>query len=191
MNSLGATEIVRKSGSEAFEMNGEKKSFCLSEFWEWSGSDLVNNTQRGILAEFIVAKALGLDRGVRTEWDAYDLLTESGVKVEIKSAAYIQSWAQKDYSKIQFSIKPTIGWDAKTNTYSEVVQRQSDVYVFCLLKHKDQESLNPLDLGQWEFYVVKTEHINERLGNQGSISFSALLKLDHECVGYDGLEGVA
>ena len=47
---------------------------------------------RGCLAEFIVASALRLGDGVRDEWGAFDLLTKSGAKIEVKSAAYLQSW---------------------------------------------------------------------------------------------------
>jgi len=43
------------------------------------------------LAEYLVATVLGLNQGVRNEWDAYDLETEAGLKIEVKSAAYIQS----------------------------------------------------------------------------------------------------
>jgi len=64
-------------------------------------SDLVSNATRGRLAEFIVAQALNVDTsGVRDEWAAYDLLTSSGIKVEVKSAAYLQSWAQRRHSNI-------------------------------------------------------------------------------------------
>ena len=30
------------------------------EFWEWAYDDLLANTTRGVLAEYIVAKALGI-----------------------------------------------------------------------------------------------------------------------------------
>jgi hypothetical protein len=48
----------------------------LIEFWQWSISDLVSNVSRGVLAEFIVAKALEINTvsNVRDEWAAYDLL---------------------------------------------------------------------------------------------------------------------
>jgi hypothetical protein len=52
---------------------------------EHTASDLVSNSTRGVLAEFIVARALGLDTGVRTEWQAFDLETASGKKIEVKS----------------------------------------------------------------------------------------------------------
>ena len=54
----------------------------------------MDNTARGTLAEFLVAAALGLLDTPRLEWDSYDLKTRTGVTIEVKSAAYIQSWKQ-------------------------------------------------------------------------------------------------
>jgi hypothetical protein len=81
-------KINRKSGDESFEIDGQTLPFNLLEFWQWSSSDLVGNALRGVLAEYIVASALGCDAGTRTEWDAHDLVTKDGIKVEVKSAAY-------------------------------------------------------------------------------------------------------
>lgn len=67
---------------------------------------------------------------------------------------YIQSWRQKDFSAITFSIKKT------QNNTSKEVKRHADVYVFCLLKMKDQEQIDPLKLEQWEFYVLLTYKID-------------------------------
>ena len=47
-----------------------------------------------------------------------------------------------------FDIKPTEGWDAATGEISYEKRRRGDIYVFCLLKTKDQEAINPLDLDQ-------------------------------------------
>ena len=44
-----------------------------NDFYEWAYSDLLVNNQRGHLAEFIVATALGVDSQKRSEWDPYDL----------------------------------------------------------------------------------------------------------------------
>ena len=63
-------------------------------FSQWAYSDVSSNASRGILAEYIVASALGIAAATRREWDAYDLETQDGVKLEIKSASYLQSWAQ-------------------------------------------------------------------------------------------------
>src|SRR6185503_5716161 len=107
-------EATRKSGNEPFHRNGRLLQTCLIDFWRWSASDLVSNASRGILAEYIVACALNIADGVRGDWDAYDLLTPSGVKIEVKSAAYLQSWFHKKLSNIVFSIRPTRSWDAST-----------------------------------------------------------------------------
>ena len=74
------------------------------EFWEWAYDDLLTNTTRGVLAEYIVAKALGIGDTKRVEWDQYDLEID-GVGVEVKSAAYVQTWEQSKISEIAFSIR--------------------------------------------------------------------------------------
>ena len=57
------------------------------EFWEWAYDDLLTNTTRGVLAEYIVATALGVADTKRREWDQYDLKTADGDGVEVKSSA--------------------------------------------------------------------------------------------------------
>lgn len=74
--------------------------FDVYGFWRWRCSDLVSNATRGVLAEYIVAKALGVAEGVREEWASYDLTTPGGTRIEVKSAAYIQSWHQETFSDI-------------------------------------------------------------------------------------------
>lgn len=171
-------KITKKTGNEAFEVAGTDISLSLQDFWSWSSSDLTNNALRGILAEFIVASALNLNDGVRKEWDAYDLETTDGIKIEIKSASYIQSWNQKKLSPIQFNIRPTHFWNESQNSFDpNSLARQSDIYVFCLLTHKVQDSINPLNLDQWEFFVIKTEHLNRKVGEQKTITLNSLLKL--------------
>jgi hypothetical protein len=81
-----------KTGSEPLHADGEALPFMLLNFWQWSCSDLVSNATRGRLAEFIVARALAVPAGVRDEWSPWDLTTPEGITVEVKSAAYIQSW---------------------------------------------------------------------------------------------------
>ena len=88
---LGRLSIEPKTGQEEIHADGEGLGSNLLSFWRWSTSDLVSNVTRGRLAEFIVAKALGISTdGVGNEWDAYDLETKDGVKIEVKSAAYLQ-----------------------------------------------------------------------------------------------------
>ena len=53
---------------------------------------------------------------MRAEWDAYDLVAPGGTTVEVKSAAYLQSWAQNALSSICFDVAPSRAWSAATTT---------------------------------------------------------------------------
>ena len=129
-----AIEVTLKTGDEPFHDGAREPEGTLLDFWRWSASDLTNNALRGVLAEYIVARALGLTENTRIEWDAHDLLTPSGVKIEVKSAAYLQSWAQTKLSKISFGIRQTQLLNGETNES----KRQAQIYVFvcCVIKSK-------------------------------------------------------
>lgn len=185
MDDYPEIEITRKLGSESFHFESRPTSFALLQFWKWAASDLTNNALRGLLAEFIVATVLDRANGVRIEWDAYDILSPTGQKVEVKSAAYIQSWKQKTLSSIRFDIRPTQGWNTTTNEYEEA-KRQANVYVFALLAHLEQQSIDPLNLNQWVFYVLRASKLN-KLGSQKSIALSRLRKLGPIEVSYEQL----
>ena len=187
---LDKIDVQPKIGDEIFHANGQPLDFSLLQFWQWSSSDLVSNALRGVLAEFLVGKALGIVDGVRQEWDAFDLRTKSGQKIEVKSAAYVQSWAQTELSRISFGIAPTHGWDASTNEYSSERKRQADVYVFALFKHQDKRTVDPLNVAQWEFYVVPVDRLNQALPTQKTIGLTALRGLFPNPVGYDKLAEV-
>jgi len=168
----------RKTGRELFHDGAAPLGFDVLSFWQWSGSDLVSNALRGRLAEFLVAQALGIADGVRTEWDACDLRTSSGRTIEVKSAAYLQAWAQKALSAISFDISPTRFWDATTNKLATEVRRQASLYVFALLAHRDKTTIDPMDVSQWEFFVLPAAVLNARLPEQKQVGLTSLLKLD-------------
>ena len=188
MNDLSPIKASRKTGEEVFIGMGKGKLLTLKDFWQWSSSDLVSNATRGILAEFLVASTLELNHGVRNEWDSYDLKTETGVKIEVKSAAYVQSWYQQKLSNIIFNIRSTFAWDYKTSRFAKEKKRQADVYVFCLLHHEDKKTINPMDLSQWTFYVVSTKKIEQTCKDIKSISLSRLRKLNPMVCNFDGLK---
>jgi hypothetical protein len=179
---LEKTIVTLKSGQENLSLKGEPLQFSLLDFWRWSVSDILSNATRGILAEFIVATATGIDvTKAREEWAAYDLEIQ-GIKLEIKSAAYLQTWFQRTLSRITFSTRPAYHWDDETNKFSEKKSRHADVYVFCLLHHCTKNDVDPLNMDQWEFYVVATSQLDSR----GSISLKTLQKITGP-VGYNGL----
>src|SRR5262245_35749313 len=104
---------IRRTGTERFTVGTETLPVDLLSFWRWSASDLIGNTMRGCLAEYIVAMALGINSGVRNDWEAYDLLFE-GRKIEVKASGYLQTWPQKRLSRPVFSIRPARAWDPVT-----------------------------------------------------------------------------
>ncbi len=170
--------VQRRTGQEAFHTDGRVLPHSLRNFWQWSVSDLVSNVTRGRLAEFIVATAVGIDvTGVRSEWDAFDLTTPSGLKIEVKSAAHIQSWYQARLSNIVWSTPTTRAWDAATNRLSTESKRQADVYVLALLHHQDKSSVDPLNTAQWSFFVLPTRVLDARTRSQRSIALRSLKAL--------------
>jgi len=74
-------------------------------------------------------------------------------------------------------VPKTRGWDKVTNRQSKLSKRQAEVYVFALLAHTDQQTLDPLDLSQWEFYVVKTSEIDRIFGERSSIGINRVKTL--------------
>lgn len=69
MNLSEKLHLSSKSGNENFNFENQNLNFSLLDFWRWSVSDILSNTTRGILAEFIIVKALGADiANVRNEW---------------------------------------------------------------------------------------------------------------------------
>ena len=192
MSKLGRIKGTRKCGSEKLKSGGQDIGCSLLDFWQWSASDLVSNATRGRLAEFIAAKALGIpvNTTIRHEWAAYDLTGPGGVNVEVKSAAFLQSWHQDRPSSIQFRVPKTRAWDPDTNVLSAESKRQAEVYVFAVLKEQeDKDRLDPLDVDQWEFYVLPARTLDARTRSQHSITLKTLCELTGGPVDYWHLAG--
>lgn len=164
------------SGQEHINFNGLPTGLTLLDFWKWQGSNLVDNSIRGILAEFLVTQILKCEKQPRIEWDGFDCITQEGIKIEVKTSAYIQSWGQHELSKIVFDVAPKKAWEAKSNTYSSAPKRHADVYVFCVHSHTVQGTVDPLNLDQWDFYALATKRLNDVIKTQKSISFTALME---------------
>ena len=82
----------------------------VRDLWAWAMGDLRLNTNRGALAQFLVAKAVGDGRLMDDGWGNFDVLSAEGIKVEVKSSAYLQSWRQSKLSSIVFSGLTGIPW---------------------------------------------------------------------------------
>lgn len=161
-------------------------NYSVVDFWSWGFSDLLMNSLRGIFAEFLVGSALGILQSPRIEWDAYDLVYNDK-KIEVKSSAYIQSWHRGKYSTISFDIGAKKSYSYDTHTYSENAVRSADIYVFCLLKEKDESIINVLNTEQWSFYIVPTETLDNFYSCQKRISLKSLEKIS-KAVSYSNLK---
>lgn len=182
---LGQITPQRLTGNEPLP-----KGVTLLHFWQWMGSDLMSNTLRGALGEYLVALAVGAADardGVQEEWAPYDVQSPDGVKIEVKTSAYIQTWEQPQFSTPQFDIEPKKAPDSATNSWTAEKKRWSDVYVFCLHHHQDQPTINPLDLSQWTFYVLPAATLDRTVGDQKSIRISSLQRIGAQAVTFDGL----
>lgn len=166
-----------------------KPIISAGEFWSWAYSDFLSNAQRGVLAEYIVAKALGCTSRGRVEWDAYDIDAGPGLAVEVKSAAYLQSWSQRTLSPIRFDIANKRAWHAETSTYAPESARSADVYVFCVFAAVERALANPLDTAQWFFLVCRTALLNERFRAQKTVALSSLEALQLPRLGWEALGG--
>ena len=173
--------------------------FHIADYWQWAYSDMLRNTQRGVFAEFIVKAALDLggiftNNNIRSNFEPFDLVgpnitrryapshplenSSFPCRIEVKSAAYIQSWEQHEGTKprITFSIAPARLPDETGDFKADApLQRNSDLYVFAVYTAKEKER-NILDMNLWEFYVAKTSALDEKYDKQKTVSLSNLKK---------------
>jgi len=140
------------------------------DFWRFAMNDLRMNNVRGYLAEFLVARAVGATDN-RVEWDAYDVLTPDGVRVEVKTRGYLQSWAQKEVRLGSFQISPSDSWDHGTGGFRGEQGWNADVYVLCVHTVRDHAVYDVLDVGQWEFYVLPRQVVVDRAGAAMSLAW--------------------
>ena len=100
----------KKLTGEETLLSDSRQISSVLDYWRWAHSDILDNTERGILAEYIVAYSLELTDKIRTEWDKYDLTYRDESRefgIEVKCSSYLQSWEQKSYSTVSFGIPQT------------------------------------------------------------------------------------
>ena len=182
------------TGKEKLIFEDKDLGKTMLDFWSWAYSDLIRNLNRGAFAEFIVREAMNTQcgntpprEGFRISMDAYDLLSPDGIRVEVKSSAYIQSWESEHPARISFRIAPAKALDEFGNySVNSKYARHSDVYVFCVWTAMSREQ-NILDLALWDFYVLSTKILDQKVPNQKTITFPSLLSLEPKKVDYFGL----
>ncbi len=156
------------NGNEHFTLDGEKINITTNDFWKWAYSDLSSDTNRSILAEYIVSLSLGRTSVFkRTEFThrPYDVITKDGFRIEIKSTAYINSKCNERPDCVLFSI-----------ARNKELYNSSDAFVFCVYKGmSDKET--PLNIDLWDFYVISTEKLYRNKPIQKTITLPSLIDL--------------
>jgi len=142
---------------------------------------VMNNTYRAHFAECLIAWALGeqwrLTWQKGWDWAAWDLESESGVRLEVKQAAARQSWDPPKTPKRvpRFDIAPRKGyWTPEGNQWVDIPGRHAHIYVFAWHGEVKAELCDQRNAKQWVFHVVPTSVLPE---HQKSIGLGALRKL--------------
>ena len=192
-----SVEKSRLSGCEKFLCNGvpvtDWEDPTIRSFWSWYASDLNDNTTRGGLAEYYVALALNPSDPFQPRtrpWTSWDIETEEGIKIEVKTTGIRQSWHdESDGESIpQWDIPPVSVYDWDSKSYSTSKSRPSDVYVCCLHLHRDRSTLDATDLSQWKFYVISTKVLEDERPKGQTIRLNPLKKLGAEETDFVGLK---
>jgi hypothetical protein len=156
------------------------------DFWRWAFSDLRENIVRGVFAEFLVARAVGDPSPLRHAWDNFDVTTPTGIKIEVKSSAYLQSWRQRTVSRITFAGLTGRGYSYETNVLEAERSLRADVYVFALHTCREPTQYDVLDLTAWQFYVLPVTTLRDA-GSPRSVSKSFLDQLGTAVVPLSGV----
>jgi hypothetical protein len=164
---------VRRAASEPIPGLPGK---TLLDYWSWAYSDIMENVQRAIYAEFLVACALGLSEGVRVGWRSYDL-RYGDKRVEVKASAYVQSWRTNKPSAITFGVGKRLEMDDETAAFGTVPARYADTWVFALFEPKAHPAGDILDTSLWRFYVVSNVALETRIGEQKTAGLATIERL--------------
>jgi hypothetical protein len=159
------------------------------DYWCWAHSNVLENVERAVFAEFVIAAALDISQGYRKAWDGFDL-DYGGYKIEVKASAYLQSWEQREHSRIIFQIGARRQLKEDGIAYEEDARYVADAYVFAIFTDRDGMTANVLDVARWQFYVLPIGRLIEAIGDAKSITEQRLGTLTTS-VSFSGLrEGI-
>ena len=175
------------TGNEEFVLDGKPAGMYYADFWRFRYSNIYD--LQGEIAEFVVAKALGKENADNTAyWTLFDIKYREK-RIEVKETSYYHSWNEEG----KISKQRVFGISKANSSYEDENQenkyeRQNDIYVFGLNTGNTREESYPLNLNNWEFYVVPTEVINENCGDNKTISIGRIKKLGYNAKQYDEIK---
>jgi hypothetical protein len=175
-------------GNEKFVFDGESTEFDFLDFWRFHFSNIYDLQDK--LAEFIVSKALGVNEAQNDQyWTLWDV-SYRGKRIEVKETSYYHSFNEegKVSNRRSFGITMANGSYDTGKSGNEEFCRQNDIYVFCLNIGDTRETSYPLNLNNWEFYIVPTSVINEKCGNNKTISLGRIKGLGFSAKRYNEIK---
>lgn len=175
-------------GNERFLYNGKELDFEMVDFWRFQYSNIYS--LHGEIAEFIIARALGIKEAQNSEyWTLWDI-SYRNKRIEVKATAYYHLWNSNGKVSKQrvFGIAAANGsYDLEKSGNADFC-RQNDLYVFCLNKGETKENAYPLDMNNWEFYVVPTAFLNKHCTSNKTISLGKVRSFGFAPIAYDELK---
>jgi hypothetical protein len=172
---FGRLQVANRYGWEYFRDGRFNLPVQLVNLWEWQTTALNSNAARAGLGEFLVAYALDIVKPHEMEPGAdYDLLTRSGLKIKVETAAFVGSWPRERLNAILFNIAPKWVWNEKTQRPDDTLRRPADIYVFALLNHKNGGPVDVADVANWTYFVVASRALDAYERAQPYITLKAL-----------------
>lgn len=133
------------------------KALQALSFYKWAFGDLTeSDSDVGILAEYLVGDLLGCLPPSRKVNAPFDLITKSGVTIEVKATTHKQT---------QKGSAPYYRWDVSTQSEALKGNRAiADVWVFLVADFPRATSVTPrvaqaFDLKNWTCYFVTGEQL--------------------------------
>ena len=155
------------------------KLLNVLSFYRWAFGDLTEqDSDIGMLAEYLVGDLLGCLPPTRKVNAPFDLKTKSGVTIEVKATTH--KYAREGRT-------PYYRWDVKTQAESLKGNRPiADVWVFLIASFPQKISGAPrvaqaFDLKNWTCYLVAGEQLRTA-GCARFVSESTLKRLGVEAV---------
>lgn len=172
--------------NEKFIFNNNELDFGILDLWESKYSNIFN--MQDVIAEFLVEKALGIDKAQNTDyWTLYDILYR-GCRIEIKQTGYYHPWNENgEISNIRRFGITMANSNYEFEDMENKIERQNDIYIFCLNTGETKENSNPMNIANWEFYIVPTKIINNICGDNKTIGLNKVREISKK-VTYDKIK---
>ena len=175
------------TGEEKFQQNGKEIDMSMLDLWQFKYSNIFNMQE--VIAEYLVAKALEKEKADNdTYWTLWDIDYREK-RIEVKETSYYHSYNKPG----KISKQRVFGINKANSSYEYEIEenryeRQNDIYVFCLNIGETAETSNPLNLDNWEFYIVPTDTINNNCGDNKTISLGRIQSLGFKAMRFDQIK---